>query len=800
MRRGGLGGCDLTAQDVCNAERAFGMLAAAVKGKGTGHKTPAVATAHQRDEELVQELHTDLKFISGKSFLVSVVKPMHYLMATPINSKTSWELRQALENQIRGLMAYRVRIGVVKSDSESGLTAIVDEMTGKQILLNTKAATEAVPAVERANRTIKDVSRAAIHSLPYSLPTSLLPALVKYAVQRCNYVHSSTGWRDGETPWTRMTGRKPDVGRELGLGFGDYVLVSKAKTDNTMTARANGCLALYPAGIEEGSWVFLDLTSMAEIRRQNWKRAVIPQQVIDMMNQSPNLSIVVENPEEAEAEASAKEVHVSGESIPSSTHGRSREECTEPTGAGGSAASFSYRGPTRSVGASGVVGWTEELGPLIKQDDGQAKGTLGPTNQSSTMNSGVQNPGVEMDVPEHVVESSGVDEEAQRAEAENPLDERMESDPRISDEEHAPETRFSPPRDDDTLIQAADNPEAPELIDEGRRAADENMQRCARRIEELLALEETLMRNMRELHSETQSTERIDVGRVETEPKGHQTVGQRMTRGKVVSADEVRAGPTAQIVPGEDNAEAELERTRGSKRRLNDCETESLAEDSDTPLMVEVKRRQMMMARLLKGIVLSTSVERAVKVFGQGALAAVQAELLQMTSSHMLVFESVNRDLTREECQGILPTHLFVSEKRHPETSEVIKLKARLVAGGNFQNRELHPDTSSPTVRVESLLTLAALAASQKRFVATVDFPGAYLNASMLADSPDILVRLGVTNAVPFFLSLFFFRLRARPDRLVRAGASPFYTLTSARDSKAPREMTMQIIGISARV
>ncbi|KAA8494877.1 Retrovirus-related Pol polyprotein from transposon TNT 1-94 [Porphyridium purpureum] len=48
--------------------------------------------------------------------------------------------------------------------------------------------------------------------------------------------------------------------------------------------------------------------------------------------------------------------------------------------------------------------------------------------------------------------------------------------------------------------------------------------------------------------------------------------------------------------------------------------------------------------------------------------------------------------------------------------------------------------------------------------------------------------------------SSYLFSLRARPDRLVRAGASPFYTLTSARDSKAPREMTMQTIGISARV
>ena len=49
------------------------------------------------------------------------------------------------------------------------------------------------------------------------------------------------------------------------------------------------------------------------------------------------------------------------------------------------------------------------------------------------------------------------------------------------------------------------------------------------------------------------------------------------------------------------------------------------------------------------------------------------------------------------------------------------RIKARLVAGGNQQDNELYHDLSSPTAATLSVLSIAALAASEGRKVVAID-------------------------------------------------------------------------------
>ena len=58
------------------------------------------------------------------------------------------------------------------------------------------------------------------------------------------------------------------------------------------------------------------------------------------------------------------------------------------------------------------------------------------------------------------------------------------------------------------------------------------------------------------------------------------------------------------------------------------------------------------------------------------------------------------------------------------------KLKSRLVAGGHLQDRDASSG-ASPTASTSSVFTLTAIAAKQNRAVATIDFPGAFLNSDM---------------------------------------------------------------------
>ena len=76
---------------------------------------------------------------------------------------------------------------------------------------------------------------------------------------------------------------------------------------------------------------------------------------------------------------------------------------------------------------------------------------------------------------------------------------------------------------------------------------------------------------------------------------------------------------------------------------------------------------------------------------------------------------------------------MYCKEKRSARTNEFEKLKARLVGGGHMTDRSLYTshDTSSPTVKTESLMAILSISAFEKRAITTMDVPGAYLNATL---------------------------------------------------------------------
>jgi hypothetical protein len=75
---------------------------------------------------------------------------------------------------------------------------------------------------------------------------------------------------------------------------------------------------------------------------------------------------------------------------------------------------------------------------------------------------------------------------------------------------------------------------------------------------------------------------------------------------------------------------------------------------------------------------------------------------------------------------------MFVTEKFFPD-GIFDKIKSRLVCRGDMQDRSLYSDndTSAPTADLSSVLSVAAIAACESRYVATCDIGGAFLNADM---------------------------------------------------------------------
>eukprot|EP01042_Synura_sphagnicola_P036291 gene36291-biopygen592 len=103
--------------------------------------------------------------------------------------------------------------------------------------------------------------------------------------------------------------------------------------------------------------------------------------------------------------------------------------------------------------------------------------------------------------------------------------------------------------------------------------------------------------------------------------------------------------------------------------------------------------------------------------------------------NHMLekeVFHPVYlRDMSREQIRNIICCSMFLKEKYRPDGS-FERVKARLVAEGHQQDKTVYADKiSSPTVATSSVFMIAIIAAGERREVATVDIPGAYLHADM---------------------------------------------------------------------
>jgi len=97
-----------------------------------------------------------------------------------------------------------------------------------------------------------------------------------------------------------------------------------------------------------------------------------------------------------------------------------------------------------------------------------------------------------------------------------------------------------------------------------------------------------------------------------------------------------------------------------------------------------------------------------------------------------LVWHGVHlQNLTKQQRKAIIRSSMFLKDK-YFASDALEKFKARLIAGGDQQDRSMYEDLAAPTAATANVFAMAAaLAAREKRVVKTVDIGGAYLNASM---------------------------------------------------------------------
>ena len=99
------------------------------------------------------------------------------------------------------------------------------------------------------------------------------------------------------------------------------------------------------------------------------------------------------------------------------------------------------------------------------------------------------------------------------------------------------------------------------------------------------------------------------------------------------------------------------------------------------------------------------------------------------------------RNQSHEQRKRIIRSSMFLKDK-YLASGAFDRFKARLVAGGDMQDKSLYDELSSPTAATSSVLAVAAVAANEFRQVITVDIGGAFLNAHMPATGVKVHMRL----------------------------------------------------------
>jgi hypothetical protein len=117
--------------------------------------------------------------------------------------------------------------------------------------------------------------------------------------------------------------------------------------------------------------------------------------------------------------------------------------------------------------------------------------------------------------------------------------------------------------------------------------------------------------------------------------------------------------------------------------------------------------------------------KKGIKTFGARAVEAVQKELKQL-HDRAVVKPRHASELTAEQRKASLQYLMFLKEKRNGT------VKGRGCADGRKQRESTKKeDASAPTVAIEALMLSCTIDAMEGRDVATVDIPGAFMQADM---------------------------------------------------------------------
>jgi len=279
VRANMLNNCNVTETAVKNANTIFGPELAGVMGRTVRRAPDPVRIEYVQIPATILERHrivtltVDCMFVNGVPFLVSASRGLNLITAEHTPSRTKKNLAAGITYARGGF-----QVGTVLMDNEfeclRNLVPIIE--------INTTAANEHVPEIERRIRLIKERARGVLNTLPYKkMPQLILIELIYYVVLWLNAFPMKSGVSATLSPREIVFRRKLDYAKHCKALFGSYVLThEEPNPTNSMMARGSPGIILGPTGNEQGTYKVMNLGTGKKIKRRCWTKMPMPDSAI----------------------------------------------------------------------------------------------------------------------------------------------------------------------------------------------------------------------------------------------------------------------------------------------------------------------------------------------------------------------------------------------------------------------------------------------------------------------------------------------------------------------------------------
>jgi hypothetical protein len=676
--------CDVTAQDILNAEDIFGPDVGSLKGKTvrtasdmvrSGGLVPIPATIMAHYQKII--LCVDVMKVNKMPFLVSISRAIKFgTVAWLKNAKAT-----TIMKHIKDIHSVYVKRGFIVEiiEVDGQFEPLRGQLAVMGITLNKCSREEHVPVAERRIRTLKERCRSICNTLPFK---KLPGMLVVQMVSTCNFWLNVFPPKDGVSqkinPRELITGVKIDFNKHIRAEFGEYVQVHE-EHDNSMQPRTTGAIATKPTGNAQGGFWFYSLTTGRMLDRRRWTALPMPQDVINRITVLARTNPVGMNFTNMRNEAV---YDIDDDSDDDSDYEPDDDDDDDDdyddfiAGVDVHNADPPPDPPDENVNADEHQ-HNEEDGEYVPEnetDDEEEFDEDEDDNVSETDEDGENN---ESD------DNGGTDEETEAEESPvisaplKKLADTLGALPQILESR----TRHG---NSETLVTGANTEEWKQvqpLTKKNRKLERELQKQILKRYEE-----ESKKRLRNKLKNEKRRM------KIKENAKAHTAI---------------RDEPEESDIYGDRRDQLKLEQKPGVSFPHDSCSSKDLTPELEATALTQY------------------TLKRGLKEFGNDGLTALGKEMEQLYTRK--VSKPVyGNDLTRDQKRASLRYLMFLTKKRCG------RIKARGCADGRKQRETTSKeDASAPTVSIEAVMLSAVIDAMEGRDVATVDIPGAFMQADI---------------------------------------------------------------------